>query len=184
VPEYPVLNLAVQRPSLSHCVYQLFNADGILLYVGSSGNLWYRIGQHAAGRPWWPEVAWDRTVVECVSEIACAGRSCRADGHAEMLRYEIRLIRDLSPLHNRLLTGYCRSGRHLLADHGKPDGNGALTCGACKTEYLHQYYVANRAKALASATAYYQANRDEILARKRRRGAAASGAGQQPLPDL
>jgi hypothetical protein len=156
VPEYPVLNVAVQRPGLSHCVYQLFSAEGVLLYVGSTGNLWYRIGQHAAARPWWPEVAWDRTVIECVSEIACPGRPCRVAEHAEMLRYEIRLIKDLRPRHNRLLSGYCRSGRHLLADYGKPDGNGVLTCRACKSEYKHRYYVANRAKTLADSKRRYQ----------------------------
>lgn len=156
VSEYPLVDLATQRPGLSHCVYRLFSADGTLLYIGSTGNLWYRIGQHAAERPWWPEVAWDRTAVECVSETACLGRPCRMAEHTEMLRYEIRLIRNLSPLHNRLLTGYCRSGRHLLADYGKPDGKGALTCGACKSEYLHRYYVANRPKALADAKRRYQ----------------------------
>lgn len=177
--EYPVWDLCTQRPSLSHCVYQFFDAEGALLYVGSSGNVWYRIGQHAAARSWWPEVAWDRTIIQCVSETACPGRPCRLPEHAEMISYEIQLIRDLRPRHNRLLNGYCRSGRHLLADHGKPDGR----CGACNSESLHRYYVANRAKALADANAYYQANRNEILARKRQRRVAPA-PGQQPLTDL
>lgn len=179
MPEYPRLDLAAQRPGLGHCVYRLLDDAAILLYIGSTGNIWYRIGQHAAERPWWPEVAWDRTIVECISETRCPGRSCRLAVHAEMTSYEARLIMDLRPRYNKLSTGYCRSGRHLLADHGKADGR----CGACISEKLHSYYVANRAKALADASAYYYANREKILARKRRR-AAAPPPGQQALNDL
>jgi len=160
VPEYPVVDLATQRPSLGHCVYRFFDAEGVLLYVGSTGNVWYRIGQHAAERPWWPEVAWDRTIVECVSETRCPGRPCRLLVHAEMLSYETRLIKDLRPRHNSLMTGYCRSGRHLFAEVGKA---GNRTCLACLSERNHQRYEANREERLAAAKAYYQANRDKVL---------------------
>lgn len=180
--EYPAWDLSTQRPGLSHCVYRIFDAEGALLYIGSTGNMWYRIGQHAADRPWWPEVDWARTVVECISETDCPGRPCRLAEHAEMLRHEAELIGKLQPRYNTLLNGYCRSGRHLLADHAKPDGRGGRKCGACQAEKLHQYYVANRAEAIAYATAYYQANRDKILARKRKRQ-AATGTGQLTFPE-
>ena len=182
MPEYPLWDLAAQRPRLGHCVYRFFDAEDALLYIGSTGNVWYRIGQHAAERPWWPEVDWARTVVECVSEIECPGRPCRLAEHAEMLSYEAELIRKLRSRYNTLLNGYCRSGRHLLAEHGKSDGKDHLTCGACMSENLHRYYMANRAKALAEAKAYYRANRDKILARKQARRAAA-GPGQLTFPE-
>lgn len=38
-------------------VYRLFNADGDLLYVGIANDLQARLRQHAAAKPWWPEVA-------------------------------------------------------------------------------------------------------------------------------
>lgn len=182
MPEYPLVNLATQRPHLGHCVYRFLDAESAVLYVGSTGNVWYRIGQHAAERPWWPEVDWVRTLVECVSEISCPGRPCRLAEHAEMISYETSLIQGLQPRHNTLHNGYCRSGRHLLAEYGKPDHNGSLKCGACLSEKLHKYYLANRTKALADATAYYQANRDKILARKRKRR-TVPGPGQLVLPE-
>jgi hypothetical protein len=86
-----------------------------------------------------------------------------------MVSYETQLIMGLQPRHNKLNSGYCRSGRHLRADHGKPDGKGGWKCGACHSEKLHRYYIANRVKALADATAYYQANRDKVLAGNKRR---------------
>lgn len=162
MPEYPLVDLAAQRPSLGHCVYRFLDDEGALLYVGSTGNIWYRIGQHAAERSWWPKVAWDRTIVECVSEARCPGRGCKLAVHAEMLSYEARLIRDLLPHHNRLSTGYCRSGRHLIAEDAKPDGKGSYVCGACVREWHRQHYLANREERLAAGKAYYQANRDKV----------------------
>lgn len=37
-------------------VYHLHDRDGVLLYVGMSINPERRFRQHAAKRPWWPEV--------------------------------------------------------------------------------------------------------------------------------
>jgi len=99
-----------------------------------------------------------------------------------MISYETELIRTLQSRYNTLLNGYCRSGRHLLIEHGKSDGKDHLTCGACMSENLHKYYLANRAKALAEAKAYYRANRDRILARNRQRRTAA-GPGQLTFPN-
>jgi hypothetical protein len=83
-----------------------------------------------------------------------------------MLRYEELLIKDLRPRHNSLMTGYCRSGRHLLAEAGKPNTNG-IVCGACSTEWHRQHYLANREQYLAAASEHYQANRDKILEGRR-----------------
>jgi GntR family transcriptional regulator len=38
-------------------VYRLFAADGVLLYVGTSGNLPLRFRKHASDKDWWPQVA-------------------------------------------------------------------------------------------------------------------------------
>lgn len=177
MPEYPLWNPATQRPSLGHYVYRFFGASGDLLYIGSSGNLWYRIGQHAASRKWWPEVAWERTVAELISGAECAGRGCTLPAHAEMLRYEVRLIADQRPRYNQLMSGYCRSGRHLLADYGVPaGGRRGITCGACRSEAGHRHYVANRADRLAYQSTYYQANREKILESKRRARKKAQAA--------
>lgn len=163
MPEYPLWDLATQRPDLGHYVYRFHGADGALLYVGSTGNLWYRIGQHAAEREWWPEVAWGCTVAELIGSTRCPGRGCPLAEHAEMLRYEERLIKSLRPRHNMAMTGYCRSGRHLLAEVGKADGKGNVRCGACLSERNRQRYEANREERLAVAKAYYWANREKVL---------------------
>jgi hypothetical protein len=45
----------------SFYVYRCW-ADDELLYVGMSGNLFGRLGHHAVGKPWWPDVTdvdWD-----------------------------------------------------------------------------------------------------------------------------
>lgn len=165
MPEYPLLDLATQRPDLGHYVYRFYDSEGTLLYVGSTGNLWYRIGQHAADRGWWPHVAWSRTVAELIDATRCPGRGCSLSGHVEMLRHEEKLIKDLRPRHNSLMTGYCRSGRHLFAEVGKA---GNRTCLACLSERNHQRYEANREERLAAADAYYQANRDKVAEYRQR----------------
>ena len=38
-------------------VYRLYAADDTLLYVGVTGHLGARMAEHAAGTPWWAEVA-------------------------------------------------------------------------------------------------------------------------------
>jgi excinuclease UvrABC nuclease subunit len=38
-------------------VYRLYDATGILLYVGCTTNLDRRLKRHAATKPWWPDVA-------------------------------------------------------------------------------------------------------------------------------
>lgn len=38
-------------------VYRLFDADGDLLYIGSSINPGARFTRHKAEQPWWPQVA-------------------------------------------------------------------------------------------------------------------------------
>jgi predicted GIY-YIG superfamily endonuclease len=47
VPEYPLLDLATQRPEPGHYVYRFHDGDGLLLYIGRTSNLWERFGQHA-----------------------------------------------------------------------------------------------------------------------------------------
>lgn len=37
-------------------LYRLFGASKLLLYIGVSGSLSLRMRQHAADKPWWPEV--------------------------------------------------------------------------------------------------------------------------------
>lgn len=160
MPEYPLCDLATQRPDLGHYVYRFYDSGGALLYVGSTGNLWYRFGQHAADREWWPDVAWDRTVAEIIGTTPCPGRSCPLTEHAEMLRHEDRLIRRLRPRHNAAQTGYCRRGLHILAEVGKTNGG---CCRACNREWHRQYYQANREKLLAAAKVNYWANRDKVL---------------------
>lgn len=42
---------------MSVAVYQMNAADGRVLYVGQTINLGSRLGTHAAGQPWWEQVA-------------------------------------------------------------------------------------------------------------------------------
>jgi hypothetical protein len=183
VPEYPLYDLAAQRPDLGHYVYRFHDSEGALLYIGSTGNLWYRIGQHAAEREWWPEVSWARTFIELVSGTPCSGRGCHLPEHAEMLRYEGILIKDLQPRRNSLMTGYCRSGRHLLAEVGKLDGRGNVRCGECNAERNRRYYQTNREERLAYANAYYQANRAKVLGRNKQPGVRARMNAYKRTPE-
>lgn len=38
-------------------LYRLYGSDGRLLYIGVTHSLKERFGQHAADKPWWPDVA-------------------------------------------------------------------------------------------------------------------------------
>jgi hypothetical protein len=71
-------------------VYRLFDADGVLLYVGASNNLDVRWGSHATDKPWWSEVA-DRKVVWF-------------ETRSEALAKETRAIEDEKPRYNILGT--------------------------------------------------------------------------------
>jgi DNA-directed RNA polymerase specialized sigma24 family protein len=44
-------------PELPSFVYRAYASDGRLLYVGVTRNVRLRIGQHAATKPWWKDVA-------------------------------------------------------------------------------------------------------------------------------
>lgn len=135
--EYPLIDLAAQRPEHGHYVYRFYDEAAALLYVGSTGNPWERFGQHAGRlRPeWWPEVAWGRTVVELVGITRCAGKACQLPEHRAMLQREIALIRRLDPAHNKNSTGRCRSGRHLMTpENTYVQPGGGRTCKECRSE--------------------------------------------------
>jgi hypothetical protein len=165
--EYPVLDLRTQRPASGHYVYRFYGMAADLLYVGSTNNFWVRAGRHIVEhKDWWLEVSWDLTVIELVSADPCLHRrTCRLPGHAEMLQHERDLIKSLQPLHNSQLTGYCRKGLHLLAEHGRVQLNGTVGCYTCQ---------------LARQAAQYPAIRKAQIAR---RLAKAAEAGQLTLPD-
>lgn len=50
----PTTSVGLQVPTT---LYRLFNADGVLLYVGVTGNLNARLAFHSTDKPWWGEVA-------------------------------------------------------------------------------------------------------------------------------
>ncbi len=137
MPEYPLLDLATQRPEPGHYVYRLFDAAGLLLYVGSTGNVWERFGQHA-GRlrhEWWGDVDWPRAVIEVITFTACAGKKCLLPWHAMMLQREVELIQSLEPRHNKNSTNRCKSGRHQMTPaniYVQPEGG--RTCKECRTQ--------------------------------------------------
>jgi len=137
VPEYPLLDLAMQRPEPGHYVYQLFDAAAVLLYVGSTGNVWERFGQHA-GRlrhEWWGDIDWPRTLIEVVTFTACSGKRCPLSWHAMMLQREVELIKLLEPAHNKNSTNRCKTGRHRMTPENtyiQPEGG--RTCKECRAE--------------------------------------------------
>lgn len=67
-------------------LYRLFDADSKLLYVGISHHPRTRFGQHAADKPWWPDVV----------NASFDWYSTRAEA---MLREQIA-IENEAPLHN------------------------------------------------------------------------------------
>ncbi len=170
MPEYPEINLAAQRPDRGHYVYSFHDSDGILLYVGSSGDLWRRFRSHLEEHPgWWPQVDWKRTVVMRIGTADCAGRSCSAPEHAEMTAYEQQLIGELRPPRNTRFNGYCWRGLHLLAEHGKIDSStGRLWCYTCQRDRQRATYDPVKQKA------YRGANVEKIRKRQKRYDAARS----------
>lgn len=67
-------------------LYRLRDADGALLYVGISQSAMRRLGEHAASKSWWDEVA--RVDVEHFAT------------RAEAVAAEWRAIGDENPRHN------------------------------------------------------------------------------------
>lgn len=51
------LTPAVEITEAPTALYRLFDGDGVLLYVGITDGVKARFAQHAATKPWWPEVA-------------------------------------------------------------------------------------------------------------------------------
>ena len=49
----PAMEIGDETPT---ALYRLFDASGALLYVGISDNLRTRFTDHAATKPWWPQV--------------------------------------------------------------------------------------------------------------------------------
>lgn len=68
-------------------LYRLFDADGLLLYVGISHKPDVRWGQHSEDKPWWPAV--DRRAVEWHETRSAAEKA------------ELTAIAGERPLHNK-----------------------------------------------------------------------------------
>lgn len=82
-------------------VYRLFDADGGLLYIGSSINCGARFTRHRADQPWWPQVAsWTLEDRPSLDEARTAERIAIAAEHPRhnKIRYDgeasIRLVAD------------------------------------------------------------------------------------------
>jgi len=61
-------------PAAHHALYRLYNADGVLLYIGESNNPVERYVEHRDTKEWWPEVAshsiyWSTKGREAVQEM-------------------------------------------------------------------------------------------------------------------
>lgn len=69
----------------------------------------------------------------------CRVRSCVNPAHLEPVTRGTNLARGARGF---ALTGYCRSGRHRVAETGIYTSNGRRTCAACKRE-RHRRYTAN-----------------------------------------
>jgi predicted GIY-YIG superfamily endonuclease len=68
------LELGEEAPT---ALYRFYAADGSLLYVGVTNNMKARLGQHAADKPWWPQVArktvgWHATRAEALAAESAA----------------------------------------------------------------------------------------------------------------
>jgi hypothetical protein len=170
VTEYPVVDLAAQRPDRSHYIYRFHDGDGALLYIGSSGDLWRRFRSHLdEDHAWWPEVDWKRTAVIRIGAAQCDGLRCSLPEHAEMQAHEKLLIKDLRPPHNTRWNGYCWRGLHLLAEHAIIDKvTGHRRCYTCQRERQLAIYDPVKQKA------YRDANIEKIRARQKRYDAARS----------
>jgi predicted GIY-YIG superfamily endonuclease len=78
--------MAIGQLQLPTFLYRLYDADGVLLYVGITNNLATRMGRHSVEKSWWPEVAGIRVEV-------CANRQ-------EAEAAELAAIRDERPVWN------------------------------------------------------------------------------------
>jgi hypothetical protein len=164
VPEYPLLDLATQRPEPGHYVYRFFDATGLLLYIGRTGNVWERFGQHAGRlrQEWWGDVTFALTVVERIGEAPCLGRHCSLSDHASMVAREASLIADLEPRYNRRLGNRCRSGRHLMTpDNTYMQPEGSRTCKECRAERWANQPAEKRQQYAQAAKAARAAWREE-----------------------
>ena len=153
MPEYPLLDLARQRPASGHYVYRFHDTAGDPLYIGSTNNFWMRVSSHMLdkSKDWWPEVSWERTIIEIVCADPCLhGRRCELPGHAEMLRHEADLIKSLRPRYNLNLTGYCRRGLHLLSEHGKVRTSG-IGCYTCQLEQMRIKHQAGKLQVIVDS---------------------------------
>jgi hypothetical protein len=70
-----------------HALYRLYNADGVLLYIGETNNPVERYIEHRDTKEWWPEVT--RHSIEWSQK-----------GRTEVQEAEKAAIRDEWPLHN------------------------------------------------------------------------------------
>lgn len=71
----------------SHALYRFRDAAGALLYVGVTNNPSRRFGQHAAGKPWWHEVA--TIAMEPYPDRAAVLAAERAAIRTESPRYNV-----------------------------------------------------------------------------------------------
>lgn len=42
---------------IPHFVYSLYNSSDDVIYIGVTGSVAHRMNNHAAAKPWWPEVS-------------------------------------------------------------------------------------------------------------------------------
>jgi predicted GIY-YIG superfamily endonuclease len=70
-------------------VYRLFDAAGVLLYIGATKNVKARMYGHGQDKPWWPEVVKTATRVEWFESVEDAARA------------EHEAILSERPVHNR-----------------------------------------------------------------------------------
>ncbi|MFD5566618.1 GIY-YIG nuclease family protein [Streptomyces cadmiisoli] len=73
-------------PDVRTALYRMRNSDGRLLYIGISANPLRRWPQHAADKPWWPDV----------SDLSMQW----FENRSAALAAEARAIRTERPLHN------------------------------------------------------------------------------------
>jgi len=102
-------------------LYRLYGADGTLLWVGITGSLSERFAQHAASKPWWPDVA-RKTVAWCQdrSDAARAEAAAIRDEHP---LYNVRLQpRPKAPKPARPMTGAERVQAHRVRQREKMAG--------------------------------------------------------------
>jgi hypothetical protein len=83
----------------THVVYRCYNADGVLLYIGQTGDLPNRRSGHKCGSSWWPEVAEFKITRPMTRDAA--------------LRYEREAIRAERPEYNIIGT-YKRALAEIL----------------------------------------------------------------------